>query len=55
LTFEQAAEKPFRGTLIAAALHENINGIAVLIDRAPEILSLALNRDKDFVDMPDVA
>ena len=25
--------------------------IAVLIDRAPEILSLALNRGKDFVDM----
>jgi hypothetical protein len=25
-----------------------------LIDRAPEILSLALNRDKDFVDVPGI-
>jgi hypothetical protein len=55
LPFEQAAEKPFRRPLIAAALHEDINGIAVLIHGTPQILALPLNGDKDFVDMPDIA
>ncbi len=55
LTFEQAVEKPFRGTLIAAALHQHINDIAVLINGTPEILALALDRDKHFVDMPHIA
>ena len=34
--------------------HSPSDDIAVLIDRAPEILSLALNRGKDFVDMPRI-
>lgn len=36
------------------ALHKNINGIAVLVDGAPEIVALALNCDKDFIDMPSI-
>lgn len=55
LTFEQAAEKPFRGTLLAAALHENNNHIPILSHRSSQILVLSLNRDKDFVDIPGVA
>ena len=55
LAFEQASEKPFRGTLIAAALHENINHIPILIHRSPEILPLPLNGDEHFVDVPDIA
>lgn len=55
LAFDQATKKPFSCMLIAAVLHEDINDIAVLIDRTPEILPLALNRDKEFVDMPGVA
>jgi hypothetical protein len=54
LAFEQATEKPFSSLLIAAALHENINDIAVLIDGSPQILLLSLNRDKHFVEMPGV-
>ena len=41
--------------LIAAALYANINNIAVLVYRSPEILSLDLNCDKDLLDMPGVA
>jgi hypothetical protein len=55
LAFDQATKKPFSCMLIAAVLHEDINDIAVLIDCTPEILPLALNRDKEFVDMPGVA
>jgi len=36
-------------------LHEDINDTAVLIDRAPEILSLTLNRGKDFDDAPGIS
>ena len=54
MTFEQAAEKPFRGTLTAAALHENINGVAILIDRAPQILLFPVNGDKDFIKVPGI-
>jgi hypothetical protein len=36
-------------------MHSPSDNIAVLIDRGPGILSLALNRDKDFIDMPRIA
>ena len=55
MAFEKTAEKAFSRTLIATALHENINAIAVLIDGTPQILALPLNGDKDFVDMPRIA
>ncbi len=42
LAFEQAAEKPFSCALIATALHQDVNDIAVLIDGPPEILPWAL-------------
>jgi len=42
LAFEQATEEAFSRLLIAAALHEDINHIAVLIDRTTEILSLGI-------------
>ena len=55
LAFDEKAEKPFSRALLGTALHEDINDITILIDRSPEILSLALNRDKDFVDVPGIA
>ena len=36
------------------ALYENINRIAVLIDRPIQLVSLSLHGDKDFVDMPGI-
>jgi len=55
LAFEKTVEKAFSRTLIAAALHQNINDIAVLINRTPQILPFPLNCDKDFVDVPGIA
>ncbi len=54
MAFDQATKKPFSRTLIAAALHQNINAIAVLIDGTPQILALPLDGHKDFVDMPGI-
>jgi len=55
LAFDETAEEPFRGPLIAVTLEKNSNDIAVLIDRLIQIVSLSLNGDKDFVDMPRIA
>jgi hypothetical protein len=45
----------FGGVLIAAALHEDIQHISVLIHRSPQILSFATDREKHFVQMPRIA
>ena len=55
LAVDQAAKEADRSILIASLLHENINGIAVLIHGTPEIVALALDRDKYFVEMPGIA
>ncbi len=55
LAFDETVEEPFRCPLIAATLEKNINDLAVLIDRPIQIVSLSLNGDKDFVDMPRIA
>ena len=54
LAFDETTEKPFRGTLIATALHENINGITVLVHGSPKIVLFALDGHKDFVDVPGI-
>ncbi|MCA9422311.1 MAG: hypothetical protein KC587_17405 [Nitrospira sp.] len=55
MAFAQTAEKAFRRPLIATALYQNINHIAILVDPTPELLVLPLHGDKDFVDLPCVA
>ena len=53
--FEQLAEKLLGGVLIPAALDQNVEHIALLIDSPPQIVSFALDREKPLVDMPLVA
>jgi len=55
LAFDETTEKAFCSPPIAAALHQNINHIAILGNGTPEIVALALNCDKDFVDVPGFA
>jgi hypothetical protein len=55
LVFDETAEEPFCCQLIAATLHKNINDISVLIDRPIQIMSLSLQGNKNFVDMPRIA
>jgi len=54
LAFELAAKEAFRGALIATTLHQNINRVAVLINRTPQILVFPLNGDKDFIQIPGI-
>jgi hypothetical protein len=52
---EQLAKEP-RGCLaIPVGLEQNVDDFAVLIDGPPEVLTLATNRHKEFVQMPRVA
>ena len=46
---EQLTEKLFRGLLVAAALHQNIQHVVVLIDGAPQVMALPVDRHKHFV------
>ena len=41
--------------LVATALHENIEDIAILIHRPPEVMALAMYREEYLVQVPLVA
>jgi len=53
--FKELAEKSLGGFLVAAALDQDIEHIAVLIYRSPEIMGLPIDFEKDLVQMPFVA
>src|SRR5258706_13468978 len=53
-SFEQFAEKSLRRMLIASALHENIQHIAVLIHCSPEVMVFPTNGKHHLVHMPFV-
>lgn len=52
--FEQLPEELFGRMLVPPTLHQDIEDVPLLIDRSPEIVSLAVNREKDFIQMPRV-
>jgi hypothetical protein len=52
---QQLAEKLLRRFLVAAALHENIEHVTILIDGAPEIMPRAVDREQDLIQVPLVA
>src|SRR5262245_5687901 len=52
---QQLAEKLLCRLLITTALDENIQDVAILIDRSPQIMPLPLDRQEDLVQMPLVA
>lgn len=54
LAFDQAAKEADGGLFIASPLHKDINGVAILINRSPEVLMFALNGDDGFIDVPRI-
>ena len=54
LAFEETAKEAHGRFLVASPLHQDINRVAVLINRTPQILALPLNGDKDFVQIPGI-
>ena len=52
---EQFGEKPPGRLLVASALHQHIQRVPCLIDRPPQVMVLALDRQHDLVQMPFVS
>src|SRR5215475_4726822 len=52
---QQLAEKLLRRLFVAAALHQNIQDIIVLIHRPPQIMAFAMDRKKNLIQMPLVS
>ena len=46
---------PFSGGMVAASPYQDVEYIAVLIDRPPEVTTLAVDGDEDFVEEPRIA
>src|SRR5215468_1244764 len=49
---QQLAEKLLRRLLVASALHEDIEDVVALVDRAPEVMTLNINREKYLIQVP---
>ncbi len=49
--FEELAEEFLRRLLVTSALHQDIEHVAVLIHRPPEVMPLTLDRQEDLIQM----
>jgi hypothetical protein len=49
---EQFPEESLRGLLVSSALEQNIQDVTVLIHSSPQVVALAMNRQKDLIKMP---
>src|SRR5208283_5881453 len=54
-SLKQLAKELLGSLSIATRLHQNIEHSAVLIDGAPQILQLAVDRQVDFIEMPAIS
>jgi hypothetical protein len=54
LALELLTKQAFGCSPVAALLEQNVNDIVVLVDGAPQIISLATHRHEDFVQGPMV-
>jgi hypothetical protein len=55
LSMQQPAEEFLGRPLITMRLNQDVDHIAVLVDGPPQIRLLAVDSDKDFVQMPSVS
>jgi hypothetical protein len=49
---EELAKKLLCGLRIAPALDQGVEHMIVLVDSAPQVMALAINRQEDLVQMP---
>ena len=52
---QQLAKEPFGRAGIAISLNQDVNHVPVLVDSAPEIVTLTLDVHEDFIQVPHVA
>ena len=55
LTLQESSKESPCGTPVPTGLDEDINHVAVLVHRAPEILAPTIDRDEDFVQEPRIS
>ena len=55
MPLQQLAEEAFGGSPIATRLDEDIDHVTILIHGTPEILTPALDRHEDLIQVPRVA
>ncbi len=53
--FQGPAKEAFSGSTISTLGNQNIDHVSILIDGPPKIEALTLDRDEEFIDVPDVA
>src|SRR5215510_7783219 len=49
---EQLTKEFLRRLLVAAALHQDVEDVVVLVDCAPEVMALTMNREKYLIQVP---
>ena len=54
LAFQQLPEESHRCATISTRVHEDIEHVAILVHRPPEVLQATVERDEEFVEMPRV-
>jgi hypothetical protein len=52
---QQFAKETLRGTGVPSLLHQDIEHLSILVDRAPQIVVFAPDRHEHFIEMPDIA
>ena len=53
--FQHLTKEAFGGSTISTSRDENVNYISTLINCPPQVMSLAADRDEEFVNVPGVA
>ena len=54
MSLQQRPEEPHRGTPIPTRLHEDVQQVAVLVDRAPQVLLATVEGDEQLIEIPRV-
>ena len=55
LTVQEFSKESPRCTPVPTGLYKDVDQVTVLIDRAPEILALTVDRHEDFIQEPRVS
>jgi hypothetical protein len=55
LPFHKLPQESLRFTLLATRLNDDIDHVAVLVDRPPQVVSAASDLHEHFIDVPCIA
>ncbi len=55
MVLECLSKEALSGPTVSALRDQNIDDIAVLVDRPPQVVAFAPDRNEQFIDVPDVS